>query len=128
MWAEFRGIFCVEILFASYWLHYINVRFVATRCSEDIFRLFKVLRERLYKRIDVFHNAVQIFVKLYENIINKHKVLVKVSYFKTPSFRKKVVIHVPYRVKNVKHTHTIYKIIAHGKHHHKSDEEYYDDY
>ncbi|KYQ55503.1 hypothetical protein ALC60_05565, partial [Trachymyrmex zeteki] len=40
---------------------------------------------------------------------------------------KKVVIHVPYRVKNVKHTHTIYKIIAHhGKH--KSDEEYYDDY
>ncbi|KYN32190.1 hypothetical protein ALC56_13568, partial [Trachymyrmex septentrionalis] len=41
---------------------------------------------------------------------------------------KKVVIHVPYQVKNVKHTHTIYKIIAHGKHHHKSDEEYYDDY
>ncbi|KYN01057.1 hypothetical protein ALC62_08283, partial [Cyphomyrmex costatus] len=40
---------------------------------------------------------------------------------------KKVVIHVPYRVKNVKHTHTIYKIIAHhGKH--KSDEEYYEDY
>ncbi|XP_011685664.1 PREDICTED: uncharacterized protein LOC105448663 [Wasmannia auropunctata] len=39
---------------------------------------------------------------------------------------KKVVIHVPYRVKNVKHTHTIYKIISdhhHGKH--KSDEDYY---
>ncbi|KAL0111669.1 hypothetical protein PUN28_013098 [Cardiocondyla obscurior] len=42
---------------------------------------------------------------------------------------KKVVIHVPYRVKNVKHTHTIYKIMSHhslGKH--KSDDEYYDDY
>ncbi|XP_039308219.1 uncharacterized protein LOC120358342 [Solenopsis invicta] len=42
---------------------------------------------------------------------------------------KKVVIHVPYRVKNVKHTHTIYKIIAHRGHgKHKSDDEYYDDY
>ncbi|XP_028046047.1 uncharacterized protein LOC114254293 [Monomorium pharaonis] len=41
---------------------------------------------------------------------------------------KKVVIHVPYRVKNVKHTHTIYKIIKHHGHgKHKSDEEYYED-
>jgi len=31
-------------------------------------------------------------------------------------------------VKNVKHTHTIYKIIEHNHHgKHKSDEEYYDD-
>lgn len=54
------------------------------------------------------------------------EILVKLLHF-VSSFRKKVVIHVPYRVKNIKHTHTIYKIIAHhGKH--KSDEEYYDDY
>ncbi|XP_077264646.1 uncharacterized protein LOC143898798 [Temnothorax americanus] len=42
---------------------------------------------------------------------------------------KKVVIHVPYQVKNVKHTHTIYKIVD-THHHHgkkKSDEEYYED-
>ncbi|XP_043475258.1 uncharacterized protein LOC122506905 [Leptopilina heterotoma] len=26
---------------------------------------------------------------------------------------KKVIIHVPYRVKNVKHTHTIFKIVPH---------------
>ncbi|OXU19510.1 hypothetical protein TSAR_012132 [Trichomalopsis sarcophagae] len=33
---------------------------------------------------------------------------------------KKVIIHVPYHVKNIKHTHTIYKII---KHEHKKDHE-----
>jgi len=39
-----------------------------------------------------------------------------------------VIIHVPYQVKNVKHTHTIYKIIEHNHHgKHKNDEEYYDD-
>jgi len=39
-----------------------------------------------------------------------------------------VIIHVPYQVKNVKHTHTIYKIIKHNHHgKHKNDEEYYDD-
>ncbi|XP_025160767.1 uncharacterized protein LOC112589919 [Harpegnathos saltator] len=35
---------------------------------------------------------------------------------------KKVVIHVPYRVKNVKHTHTIYKLIPHY-HKRKHDDE-----
>ncbi|XP_011639021.1 uncharacterized protein LOC105428404 [Pogonomyrmex barbatus] len=45
-----------------------------------------------------------------------------------PIESKKVVIHVPYRVKNVKHTHTIYKIIAHNRGKHKSNDEYYDEY
>ncbi|KAL6440646.1 hypothetical protein ACFW04_003257 [Cataglyphis niger] len=45
---------------------------------------------------------------------------------------KKVVIHIPYRVKNVKHTHTIYKIIPHydkAKHREDDDDDtgYYDD-
>lgn len=26
-------------------------------------------------------------------------------------FRKKVVIHVPFKIKNVKHTHTVYKLV-----------------
>ncbi|XP_017875064.1 uncharacterized protein LOC108621965 [Ceratina calcarata] len=34
---------------------------------------------------------------------------------------KKVIIHVPYRVKNVKHVHTIYKIIPH--YHEEKEEE-----
>ncbi|XP_033223735.1 uncharacterized protein LOC117177260 isoform X2 [Belonocnema kinseyi] len=34
---------------------------------------------------------------------------------------KKVIIHVPYHVKNLKHTHTIYKIIPH---HEKKTEEH----
>jgi len=46
-------------------------------------------------------------------------------------FRKKVIIHVPYRVKKVKHTHTIYKIIPHhseAKHREDNDDTvYYDD-
>jgi len=46
-WAEFHGIFCVEIRLANYWLRYINVRFIVTRCSEDISRLTKVLRDKL---------------------------------------------------------------------------------
>ncbi|GAB1866327.1 hypothetical protein CAJAP_07406 [Camponotus japonicus] len=44
---------------------------------------------------------------------------------------KKVIIHVPYRVKKVKHTHTIYKIIPHhseAKHREDNDDTvYYDD-
>ncbi|XP_015586118.1 uncharacterized protein LOC107263440 [Cephus cinctus] len=35
---------------------------------------------------------------------------------------KKVLIHVPYRIKNVKHTHTIYKIIPH---HHESHDDHH---
>lgn len=35
--------------------------------------------------------------------------------------RKKVIIHVPYRVKNVKHVHTIYKIIPHYREDKKED-------
>lgn len=34
-----------------------------------------------------------------------------INFFNFFYFRKKVVIHVPYRVKNVKHTHTIYKML-----------------
>lgn len=44
--------------------------------------------------------------------------------------RKKVIIHVPYRVKKVKHTHTIYKIIPHHEAKHREDNDdivYYDD-
>ncbi|XP_012146226.1 uncharacterized protein LOC100878713 [Megachile rotundata] len=29
---------------------------------------------------------------------------------------KKVIIHVPYRVKNMKHTHTVYVVIPHYDH------------
>lgn len=46
--------------------------------------------------------------------------------------RKKVVIHVPYKVKNVKHTHTIYKIIPHheekNEHEQSHEHENYDFY
>ncbi|KOC67072.1 hypothetical protein WH47_11725 [Habropoda laboriosa] len=38
-----------------------------------------------------------------------------------PAESKKVVIHIPYRVNNVKHTHTVYKIIPHY-HEEKSDD------
>ncbi|XP_067208632.1 uncharacterized protein [Linepithema humile] len=38
---------------------------------------------------------------------------------------KKVVIHVPYKVKNVKHTHTIYKILK--PQHHRRELKYDDD-
>ncbi|XP_023289671.1 uncharacterized protein LOC111674292 [Orussus abietinus] len=43
---------------------------------------------------------------------------------------KKVVIHVPYHVKNIKHTHTIYKVIPHHDkdHHHDSHDDQYDMY
>lgn len=40
-----------------------------------------------------------------------------------------MVIHVPYQVKNVKHTHTIYKIIPHdfkAEHREDDDSVYYD--
>lgn len=37
---------------------------------------------------------------------------------------KKVVIHVPYKVKNVKHTHTIYKIIPHHEEEEKHEHEH----
>ncbi|XP_029035312.2 uncharacterized protein LOC117604674 [Osmia lignaria lignaria] len=30
-----------------------------------------------------------------------------------PTESKKVIVHVPYRVKNLKHTHTIYVVIPH---------------
>jgi len=40
-----------------------------------------------------------------------------------------VVIHVPYQVKNMKHTHTIYKIIPpHHSQAKQDDDEEYDDY
>ncbi|KAF7417821.1 hypothetical protein HZH68_000474 [Vespula germanica] len=46
------------------------------------------------------------------------------------SSSKKVVIHVPYKVKNVKHTHTIYKIIPHheekNEHEQSHEHENYD--
>lgn len=42
--------------------------------------------------------------------------------------RKKVIIHVPYRVKNVKHVHTIYKIIPHYREDKKEDLEEDDKY
>lgn len=42
--------------------------------------------------------------------------------------RKKVIIHVPYRVKNVKHVHTIYKIIPHYREDKKEDFEEDDKY
>ncbi|XP_074101500.1 uncharacterized protein LOC141529057 [Cotesia typhae] len=35
--------------------------------------------------------------------------------------KKKVVIHVPYRIKKIKHTHTVYKVIPHSIDHGKSD-------
>ncbi|CAK9797883.1 hypothetical protein ANTQUA_LOCUS1396 [Anthophora quadrimaculata] len=38
-----------------------------------------------------------------------------------PTESKKVIIHIPYRVNNVKHTHTVYKIIPHY-HEQKSDD------
>ncbi|XP_033183119.1 uncharacterized protein LOC117235030 isoform X1 [Bombus vosnesenskii] len=30
-----------------------------------------------------------------------------------PAEPKKVIIHIPYRIKNIKHTHTIYKVVPH---------------
>ncbi|EZA54992.1 hypothetical protein DMN91_008628 [Ooceraea biroi] len=47
-----------------------------------------------------------------------------------PTESKKVVIHVPYRVKSVKHTHTIYKIIPpdYRKAKHENEDEHDDDY
>ncbi|XP_044733404.1 histidine-rich glycoprotein-like [Chrysoperla carnea] len=52
------------------------------------------------------------------------------------SGHKKVVIHIPYTVKNVKHTHTIYKTIHHKKgdgkhehhHHHHHHHHHVDDH
>lgn len=37
------------------------------------------------------------------------------------NYRKKVVIHVPYRIKKIKHTHTVYKIIPHLEHERADD-------
>ncbi|XP_043514848.1 uncharacterized protein LOC122531190 [Frieseomelitta varia] len=39
--------------------------------------------------------------------------LVLLVLLQQPAESKKVIIHVPYRIKNVKHTHTIYKILPH---------------
>lgn len=39
------------------------------------------------------------------------------------SCRKKVTIHVPYRVRKVKHTHTIYKVMPRYEHNYHDKED-----
>ncbi|XP_076225172.1 uncharacterized protein LOC143174707 [Nomia melanderi] len=43
-----------------------------------------------------------------------------------PVESKKVIIHVPYRVKKMEHTHTIYKLIPHYEHKHHDHHDHHD--
>lgn len=38
---------------------------------------------------------------------------------------KKVIIHVPYKIKHIHHTHTVYKHVHHNDHGHGGDHDYY---
>ncbi|CAL7935515.1 unnamed protein product [Xylocopa violacea] len=41
---------------------------------------------------------------------------------------KKVTVHIPYRIRNVKHTHTVYKIVPHYHEDKKEDGQKIEDY
>ncbi|XP_043796316.1 uncharacterized protein LOC122716892 [Apis laboriosa] len=105
------------IRLANFSCMYINVRFVAIVSRDCPFL-------KASKRLNIFALAKR-FSRTFQYAI---ALLALFSLLQQPIESKKVIIHVPYRVKNVKHVHTIYKIIPHYREDKKEDLEEDDKY
>lgn len=104
-----RNIFMETIRLANFSCMYINVRFV-TIASRDCPFL------KASKRLNFLISS-----RMKRTFLYAIALLALLSLLQQPIESKKVIIHVPYRVKNVKHVHTIYKIIPHYREDKKED-------